>query len=171
MNFMIQRFASEKDIKVMEWPLEASGRVDRELRLPTDRVGRRGLVCQARKTLIFHWGRTCFFSHPGAQHWVLLLRGRGGQRATPTPPLTKSPSWSHTAWSIGVGGSVQGLAWSLGHAVPSPPRDPCSSMPISQPAAPPTPCLIPATPAPGGILRVDRSALLYSINQIVKLCH
>lgn len=36
MNFMIQCFTSEMDIKVMEWPLEAGGRAERELSLPTD---------------------------------------------------------------------------------------------------------------------------------------
>lgn len=41
MNFMIQRFASETDIKVMEWPLEAGGKADRELSLLTDRMGRK----------------------------------------------------------------------------------------------------------------------------------
>lgn len=137
MNFMIQRFASETDIKVMEWPLEAGSKADRELRLLTDRTGRKeGAALQSQENSVFSLWQDLFFSHPGAQHRVLLLKGRGGKKSHPHPSSRQGCFCSYKAWSIGMGGSVLGLAGSVRHAVPSPQRDPCHPMPISQPAAP-----------------------------------
>lgn len=109
-------------IEVMEWPLEAGGGADRKLSLLTDRMGRRGLGCKPRKTRIFH----CGFSHPNAQHRVLLLK----EAKKPSPPLLtlRIPLPAHS--------SVPGLAGAVRRTVPSPQRDPHCGVPVSQPAAP-----------------------------------
>lgn len=63
MNFVVQHFALETDIKVMERPREAGGGADRELSLLPGGMGRRGLGCKARKTDFSLW-EDLFFSDP-----------------------------------------------------------------------------------------------------------
>ena len=132
---MIQCFASEKDIKVMEWPLEAGSRADRELSLLTDWMGRRGLGCKARKTLIFTVVGPVFFT-PQCTALGAPSEEQRRQKSHSHPSSHQGSLCSYTAWSIGMGGSVQGLAGSVRHAVSSPQRDPRCPMLISQPAAP-----------------------------------
>jgi len=100
MNFMTQCFASEMDVKVMEWPLEAGVRADRELSLLADGMGRSGLGCKARKTDFSLLGNLFFF-----KPWCTALgappKGRGGKKAIPSPPHTAGPS-AHT-WLGAVG--------------------------------------------------------------------
>lgn len=92
MNFMMQRFASEMGIKVMEWPREAGGGADRELSLLADGMGRRGQGYKARKTDFSLW-QDLYFSLPGVQHWVLLLKTN--KEVIPSALHTRSPS-AHT---------------------------------------------------------------------------
>lgn len=110
--------------------------------LLTDGMGRRGLGCKPRKTLIFH----CGFSHASAQHQVLLWK----EAKKPSPPLLtpRIPLPTHS--------SVPGLAGSVTRTVPSPQRDSHCGMSISQPMAPP--CLIPALTVLQGTLQVTNQA-------------
>lgn len=70
-----------------------SRRQSRKRAQPPDRWDvKEGAGLQSQENSGFPMWQDLFFSHQSAQHWVLLLKGRGGKKAIPTPPHIKGPS-------------------------------------------------------------------------------